>query len=56
MISCTDGTSEAEDGVADRTDGLPDRGGVIGGVRMGAGIAQVRLAGGAQVQVGEAGD
>jgi 3-hydroxybutyryl-CoA dehydrogenase len=56
MISCTDGTSEAEDGVADRTDGLPDRVGVIGGGRMGAGIAQVLLAGGAQVQVVEAGD
>jgi 3-hydroxybutyryl-CoA dehydrogenase len=56
MISCTDGTSEAEDGVADRTDGLPDRVGVIGGGRMGAGIAQAFLVAGAQVEVVEAGD
>jgi 3-hydroxybutyryl-CoA dehydrogenase len=56
MIGCTDGTSEAEDGVADRVDGLPDRVGVIGGGRMGAGIAQAFLVAGAQVEVVEAGD
>jgi 3-hydroxybutyryl-CoA dehydrogenase len=56
MISCTDGTSDVEDDVADRTDGLPDRVGVIGGGRMGAGIAQAFLAAGAQVEVVEAGD
>jgi 3-hydroxybutyryl-CoA dehydrogenase len=56
MIGCTDGTSEAEDGVVDRTDGLPDRVGVIGGGRMGAGIAHVFLAAGARVEVVEAGD
>jgi 3-hydroxybutyryl-CoA dehydrogenase len=56
MISCTDGVSELEDGVADRTGGLPERVGVIGGGRMGAGIAQVFLAAGARVEVVEAGD
>jgi 3-hydroxybutyryl-CoA dehydrogenase len=56
MISCTDGTSEVEDDVAQRTDGLPERVGVIGGGRMGAGIAQVFLAAGARVEVVEAGD
>jgi 3-hydroxybutyryl-CoA dehydrogenase len=56
MISCTDGTSDVEDDVANRTDGLPDRVGVIGGGRMGAGIAQAFLAAGAQVEVVEAGD
>jgi 3-hydroxybutyryl-CoA dehydrogenase len=56
MISCTEGVSELEDGVADRTGGLPERVGVIGGGRMGAGIAQVFLAAGARVEVVEAGD
>jgi 3-hydroxybutyryl-CoA dehydrogenase len=45
-----------EDDVAHGTDGLPERVGVIGGGRMGAGIAQAFLAAGARVEVVEAGD
>jgi 3-hydroxybutyryl-CoA dehydrogenase len=44
------------DGGADSTGGVPERVGVIGGGRMGAGIAQAFLLAGARVEVGEAGD
>jgi 3-hydroxybutyryl-CoA dehydrogenase len=56
MISRSDGRSEVEDSVADTVTGLPERIGVIGGGRMGAGIAQAFLAAGARVDVVEAGD
>jgi 3-hydroxybutyryl-CoA dehydrogenase len=44
------------DGGADSTGGVPERMGVIGGGRMGAGIAQAFLLAGARVEVVEAGD
>jgi 3-hydroxybutyryl-CoA dehydrogenase len=56
MISRNDGRSEVEDGVADEVGGIPERVGVIGGGRMGAGIAQVFLAAGVRVEIVEAGD
>jgi 3-hydroxybutyryl-CoA dehydrogenase len=56
MIGGTEVLSEVEDGVTNSAGGVPDRVGVIGGGRMGAGIAQAFLAAGARVEVVEAGD
>jgi 3-hydroxybutyryl-CoA dehydrogenase len=56
MICPGDGAGRVEDSVADDTGGVPRRVGVIGGGRMGAGIAQAFLLAGARVEVVEAGD
>jgi 3-hydroxybutyryl-CoA dehydrogenase len=56
MICPGDGAGREEDSVADDTGGVPRRVGVIGGGRMGAGIAQAFLLAGARVEVVEAGD